>query len=72
MTEAANRDKGTRRIRWQKESGVLCGNGGHRLEACLAQVRLVLTVGHGGLDRTAQLFCVRKGMLGGPQTLTTL
>lgn len=35
-------------------------------------VCLVLIVGHRGLDRMAQLFCVRKGMLGGPQTLTTL
>lgn len=72
MTEAANRDKGKRRKRWHEESGVLCGNGGHRLEAHLAQVCLVLTVGHRGLDRMAQLFCVRKAMSGGPQTLTTL
>ena len=72
VTEAADRDKGKRRMRWQEESGVSCRNGGHRLEARLAQVSLVLTVGHRGLDRMVQLFCVRTGMSGGPQTLTTL
>ena len=38
VMEAANRDKGKRRIRWQEESGVLCGNSGHRLEARLARL----------------------------------
>ena len=70
--EAANRDKGKRRIRWQEESGVLCGNSGHRLEARLARLLGPDSGAQGSGQDGPAVLCVRKGMLGGPQTLTTL